>query len=79
MHFFRFTTYLSDAIESYIAKKLKPYPVVVEDVLVLEDRVREAQLFANKVSSHIFATTIDNSFQSFLELVLISSVFLLAS
>lgn len=52
--FFRFTTYLSDAVESYIGKKLNPYPIVEEDVMVLEDRVREAQLFANKVSSFIF-------------------------
>lgn len=52
--FFRFTTYLSDAVESYIGKKLNPYPIVEEDVMILEDRVREAQLFANKASSFIF-------------------------
>lgn len=52
--FFRFTTYLSDAVESYIGKKLNPYHIAEDEVMVLEDRVREAQLFANKVSSLIF-------------------------
>lgn len=44
----QFVTYLIEAVETYIGKKLKLYPIIEDDAMVLEDRVREAQLFANK-------------------------------
>lgn len=55
---FRFTTYLREAVENYTGKRLIPYEVVKKDVMALENSVREARLFANKVSKHFSVSNI---------------------